>query len=118
MYEATSRISLVTRGNGICLPLTGLSSPFCYLQIMLDAKTLFIHIVSSASEEIAKIDSIVHKPSTLHTSMLGSGEVRGLWQCHRKLLPNRKTALVGRHEQRLEKQRKQGLFGGRHSPPS
>lgn len=74
-------------------------------------KTLFIHAVSSASEEIAKIDTIVHKPSTLHTSVLGSGKVRGLWQSHRKLLPNRKTALVGRHEQRLEKQRNLGLFG-------
>lgn len=90
-------------GTGICLPLTDLSSPFCYLQITMDAKTLLIHTVSSAPEEIAKIDIIVPKPSTLHTSVLGSGEVRGLWQCHRKLLPNRKTALVGRHEQRLEK---------------
>lgn len=43
-----------------------------------------------------------------------------MWQSHIKLyfLPNRKIALVGRHEQRLKKQRKQGLFKGRHSLPS
>lgn len=34
------------------------------------------------------------------------------------LLPNRKIALVGRHEQRLEKQRKQGLSRGRCLLPS
>lgn len=105
--------------NGICLPLADLSSSFCYLRVILDAKTLFIDAVSSAPEEIAKIDTIVYKPSTLHTSILGSGEVRGLRQSHRKLylLSNRKIAFVSRHEQRLEKQRKQGLFRDKHSLP-